>query len=215
MLLGFVAANATLVLVAVLILSGRPASPPLIQGVFLPKANALEAFELLDHNGSRFSNANLNGSWHLVSYGFTTCPDICPTTLSQLATVAKELKARGMNDLNILFYSVDHRRDTSEKLALYMPYFHPDFLGLTHVDDPENPHLPFEKSLGIAAQLTVVEEEADPNSYQVSHGVSLLLINPHGELQAVFQPDETSPGVHSFNPDKLIADYLAIRHYLG
>ena len=55
--------------------------------------------------------------------------------------------------LDILFYSVDHRRDTVQQMASYVPFFDPDFVGLTHVDDPDNPHLPFEQSLGIMSKL--------------------------------------------------------------
>lgn len=218
MLSGFAVANTILVLVAVLILSNRQAAPPIIQGVFMPTASVLQPFELIDHNEGRFSNSDLKGRWHLLSYGFTTCPDICPTTLSQLAVVATRLAAMGNTDLDVLFYSVDHRRDTTAQLATYLPYFHPAFIGLTHLDNPQNPHLAFEKSLGIAARLTPASMEENPdgaNNYQVSHGVTLFLINPNGELQAIFEPDELAPGIHSFNPDKLLEDYLAIRRYLS
>lgn len=220
MVAGFVAANLIIVVVAVLAWQQRPPAPPLIQGVLLPQARALEEFALLDHRGERFTNADLEGRWHLVSYGFTTCPDICPTTLVQLAALAQRLEAspRGAGDLRILFYSVDHRRDTVEQMASYVPYFHPDFVGLTHRDNPDNPHLPFEQGLGIVAQLVPNLEagaEADPDDYQVNHGVALLLINPDGELQAVLEPDRLGPDQYGFDPERLLTDYLAIRDYLG
>ena len=217
MLAGFAAANAVIVIVAALVLLNRPPAPPLIQGILLPQARELADFSLLDHHNRAFTNDNLAGRWHLVSYGFTTCPDICPTTLSQLAQVNAALEQRGGNeDLRVLFYTVDHRRDTVQQMASYVPFFDEDFVGLTHVDQADNPHLPFEQGLGIVAQLVPVAD-ADPslNAYQVNHGVSLLLINPDGELQAIFEPDRSAAGVHSFDPDKVLRDYLAIRGYLG
>lgn len=218
MLVGFGLANLAIIIVAAIVLLNRPASPPQIQGVLLPQARDLQSFSLLDHHNQSFKNSSLLGRWHLVSYGFTTCPDICPTTLSQMAQVAQKLEEQGHDELDFLFYSVDHRRDTVSQLASYVPFFHPQFIGLTHVDDSANPHLPFEKSLGIVAQLMPnMEPGADPsaNDYTVSHGVTLFLINPEGKLQAIFEPDTSMPDMHTFDPAIILRDYLAIRAYLG
>ena len=222
LLLGFLFANITIVLVAAFVLLNRPESPPLIQGVLLPDARELEAFQLLDHNNQPFRNENLQGHWTLVSYGFTTCPDICPATLSQLGVVARELEQQGEQPLRVLFYTVDHRRDTVSQLAAYLPFFHPDFIGLTYRDDSNNGHLAFEKSLGIMAQLVPAsgpDIDAVPgpgsNEYSVSHGVTLFLINPQGQLQSIFEPDESPPDRHGFDPQRVLRDYLAIRKYLG
>ena len=218
MLVGFLLANTAIAAVAVMVLLNRPDSPPLIQGVLLPDGRELQGFSLLDHHNQPFTNEDLKGRWHLISYGFTTCPDICPTTLSQLAIVASRLQQHDGADLRFLFYTVDHRRDTVSQMASYVPFFHPDFVGLTHLDDSNNPHLPFEQSLGIAAQLVpIIEPAGDPgaNDYQVIHGVTLFLINPQGRLQAIFEPDKSLPGTHTFNPDQILRDYLAIRQHLG
>ena len=218
MLVGFLLANIAIVTVAAIVFLNRPATPPLIQGVLLPQSRALQDFSLLDHNNEIFTNENLKGRWHLVSYGFTTCPDICPTTLSQLSIVATTLEKKNGGDIGYLFYTVDHRRDTVSQMASYVPFFHPEFIGLTHVDNSENPHLAFEKSLGIAAQLIPENEpdsNPDANNYSVNHGVALFLINPAGELQAILKPDTKNPGMHSFDPKIILRDYLAIRDYLG
>jgi protein SCO1/2 len=219
LLRGFLIANACIAVVASLVLLNRPPSPPLIQGVLLSEGRELEPFSLLDHHNESFTNEDLKGRWHLVSYGFTTCPDICPTTLNQLVTVNQKLRQRGRaEDLRVLFYSVDHRRDTVEQMSTYMPFFDPEFVGLTHVDDSENPHLPFEKSLGIVAQLvpkTGPDVNPADNEYDVNHGVTLFLINPQGQLQAIFEPEYQGSGFHAFNPDTLLKDYLQIRNYLG
>lgn len=218
MLLGFALANVALLMAASIIVSQRPSPPPQIQGVLLPEGRALASFTVLDHDNQAFSNEDLLGRWHLVSYGFTTCPDICPTTLVQIDKVIEKLGRDRANDLRVLFYSIDHRRDTVSQMAGYVPYFNPAFIGLTHKDDPENPHLPFEQSLGMMSQLSPILDESgvpDPVNYSVSHGVTLFLLNPEGKLQAIFEPDEPAPGVHHFDPDKLFSDYLAVRDYLG
>jgi protein SCO1/2 len=217
MLTGFVLANFAIVTVAAIVLLSRPASPPQIQGVLLPQTRALPDFQLVDHHNRVFTNKDLKGRWHLVSYGFTTCPDICPTTLTQLATVTRELKEQGHAELQVLFYTVDPARDTVTQMSTYVPFFDPDFIGLTHEDDNDL-YLPFEQGLGIVARLLPLEgPDIDPedNEYQVVHGVKLFLINPDGELQAIFSPDSSFSGIHTFNPDTITRDYLAIRSYLG
>lgn len=209
LLLGFAVANGLILLLAAVLLIQRDEPLPLIQGVYLAEGRALQEFSLLDHHGEGFSREDLQGRWHLVSYGFTTCPDICPTTLTQLDQFLRDVGPYA-EDLQVLFYSVDHRRDTVAQLATYVPYFNSAFIGLTHVDNPDNPHLPFESSLGITAKLE--PGEAD-NDYQVLHGVHLFLLNPDGELQAIFEPRELNPGVYGFNPSQLVRDYRKIREY--
>ena len=218
MLTGFLIANAVLAVVITAIFLNRPNTPPQIQGVLLPQARQLPEFQLLDHNNQDVSQESLKGQWHLISYGFTTCPDICPTTLSQLAIVNQHLKGLGRTDLRVLFYTVDHRRDTVMQMASYVPFFDADFVGLTHIDNSDNLHLPFEQGLGIVAQLVPSKgTDVDPaaNEYQVNHGVTLFLINPRGQLQAIFRPEINRSGDHTFSPDTVIRDYLAIRNYLG
>jgi protein SCO1/2 len=138
--------------------------------------------------------------------------------LSQLAIVSRQLREQGQTDLGVLFYTVDHRRDTAAQMESYVPFFDPDFIGLTHMDDSDNPHLPFEQGLGIVAQLVpATGPDIDPalNEYTVNHGVTLFLINPDGELQAIVEPHGGPQGTHTFNADTILRDYLAIRRYLG
>lgn len=215
-------ANIVLALVAGAVWINKPAPPPQIQGVLLNQSKALGEFSLLDQNNKPFTNEDLVGRWHLVTYGFTTCPDVCPTTLYTLAEVAKRLDSNQIENserdaLKVLFYSVDHRRDTVDQLAVYVPFFHEQFLGLTHLDNSDNPHLPFEQGLGIFARLTPSDEQVDgefTNAYEVSHGVTLFLINPKGELQAILEPGEDEHGSQVFDEEKVLQDYLKIRQYL-
>jgi len=217
MITGFVLANTAIVVIIALVLLNKPESPPVIQGVVLPDAQSIPKFSLLDHHNQPFGNADLLGQWHLISYGFTTCPDVCPTTLAQLAQLKELLKQSG-DELNILFYTVDHRRDTVTQLAAYMPFFHPEFTGLTHLDSNDNQHLPFEKGLGIAAILTPTGQKSDEGDsgeqdYQVSHGVTLFLLNPQGQLQAILKPGSDEVRNKVFDAHTIYNDFLKIRAY--
>ncbi|MDO8860358.1 SCO family protein [Haliea sp. E1-2-M8] len=216
MLLGFILANGAIAAVAATLFLSRPIPPPQIQGVLLPEARALAPFTLTDHRGDTFSNGDLEGRWHLVSYGFTTCPDVCPATLAELASFRSRLQPELRRDLQVLFYSVDHRRDTPEQLASYVSFFDPSFTGLTATDGGEAGAAAFADSLGI---LSVLEPAAgttlEDGDYQVSHGVTLLLLNPAGKLQAVLEPGRVDAmGFPGFDIATLVRDYTAIRNYL-
>lgn len=87
-------------------------------------------FALTDHNGQRRTLADFKGKVVTLFFGFTHCPDVCPTTLGEMAVVMKEL-GRDADRLQVLFVTVDPERDTAEVLKRYVPAFHPSFLGLT------------------------------------------------------------------------------------
>jgi protein SCO1/2 len=214
MLAGFLLANFAIVAVAAYAVLLRPPAPPQIQGVLLDEGRPLPPFELIDQRGEPFDNEDLQGDWHLLSYGFTTCPDICPTTLNHLAEFSRRLREQGQPVPRVLFYSIDHRRDTPRQLAAYLPFFDLEITGLTHRDDPDNPHLPFEQGLGMVAKLEAAGAP-DSSDYRVSHGVTLYLLNPRGELQAVFKPGITADNLPAFSTPTLVADYLAVRNYLA
>lgn len=218
-LAGFLLALGLSVGIAIVLLLSRPDPPPQISGVLLPQPRPLDSFRLLDQHGREFTNANLQGSWHLVSYGFTTCPDVCPTTLSRLAAFSSALGIH--DDLQIVFYSVDFQRDTPEKLAGFLPYFHADIIGLTHRGENPGRHVAFEKGLGIRARLVPADGDPDAGGpaapetdYQVMHGLTLFLLNPRGELQATFEPTVVSEGVPAYDAAALAAEYSAVRRYL-
>lgn len=216
MLLGFLLANTTIALVAALLWFNRPLPPPRIQGVLLPQARELGQFELTDHTGASFDNANLRGKWHLVSYGFTTCPDVCPSALSELASFIDRLEPSDREDLQVLFYSVDPARDTPAQLNSYLSFFNEEFTGLTVTDAAQQDPAAFERSLGILAQLLPAPgTRPEDGDYQVSHSVTLLLLNPRGELQAVLEPDPAGAGVPGFRVETLLRDYRAVRKHLA
>jgi protein SCO1/2 len=200
-----------------------PAKPPLINGILIPDPIELDKFAIIDHNNATFTNKHLEGKWHLLSYGFTNCPDICPTILSVLSEVSNNItQQQQYANIDILFYTIDHQRDTPTHLAQYLAFFNKDFIGLTYIDTMVDTALPFEKSLGMvsiiepvqALQINDTSEKKVLNAYKVSHGFMLYLINPQGNLQAVFRPQEKKDGSLSFSKQQIIDDYIAIRNYL-
>ena len=88
-------------------------------------------FELVDHRGEVFNQEQLQDVWTIVFFGFTHCPDICPTTLAILNDTYSKLKDRERERMQIVMISIDPERDTVEKLAEYVPYFNDEFIGVT------------------------------------------------------------------------------------
>lgn len=214
MMRGWILAVSALLLVASGLIGyrviGHYQPPPSIQGAYLQPSRELEPFSLVTHENKPFEREDLKGQWHLVSYGYTHCPDICPMTLARLASMVRELEEQSVYpDLQVLFYSVDGERDRPDVLAEYVPYFHPEFTGLTRSEEQGQSHQRFEQSLGILAEVR-------PEENQVDHGVMLLLLNPRGRLQAIFEPERNEHGLYHFTESQLIEDYRAVRaHYAG
>jgi protein SCO1/2 len=108
---------------------GQPDTRPAFKLTDVTGAAVGSEFNLLDHNGKPRTLADFRGKVVVVFFGFAQCPDVCPTTLAELATVAKEL-GKDADRLQVLFITVDPERDTPEVLRQYVPSFDPRFLGL-------------------------------------------------------------------------------------
>lgn len=130
----------------------------------------ISEFFMIDHLGQRASLSNLKGRWSLLFFGFTTCPDVCPTTLSVLNDAISPLK----DPPAVVMVSVDPDRDTPERLARYVPAFNPTFTGYTGT---------FDETVKLAEQLNIAFGKVPgdvPGSYLVDHSASLVLIDPNG-----------------------------------
>lgn len=143
---------------------------------------ALPAFTLTDHNGQTLNNDRLKGLWTLFFFGYTHCPDICPTTMSMLKETMATYTAQGGDtaDWQVIFVSVDPERDTPEQLASYVTYFNKDFLGAT--GKPEEIAV-LTRSLGILYMK--VDNPNNPENYLVDHSASIIAIDPQGREAAV------------------------------
>jgi protein SCO1/2 len=177
-----------------------PVPPPSIGGFVFPEPRKLPAVELVDENGEPFTPHQFAGRWSFVYFGYTYCPDVCPLALIELAAL-KERLATEQPETTAAYYlvSVDPQRDTPERLREYVGYFDPAFHGLTGSLDAIS-------ALAKATEtLFFVPPEQGPDNYLVSHSNNFVLVNPRGELEAIF----TSP--HS--PEQLAADFAAITAY--
>jgi protein SCO1/2 len=152
----------------------------LAAGSYLRPSRALPDFSLIDHHGRAFGPADLKGHWSLMLFGYTNCPDFCPTTLTTLAELEKRLRSGpAAVRPQVLFMSVDAGRDTPDQLAQYVPYFDPAFLGLTAANQPAIEAVA--AKLGVAVILT---PHAD-GSYSVDHSSMILVFNPKGKVAAI------------------------------
>jgi cytochrome oxidase Cu insertion factor (SCO1/SenC/PrrC family) len=138
-------------------------------------------FALTDHTGRRVTEADFAGRWQLVFFGFTYCPDICPTTLAYLARVL-DLLGDQADRVAPLFITVDPARDTPEVMAAFVAAFHPRLIGLTGTDD---------EIAAAAKAFRVYYERMDqadaPDGYLMAHAGYLYLMSPAGRFETVFR----------------------------
>lgn len=144
----------------------------------------LPAFVLNDHDGKPFNPERLLNQWSMIFVGFTTCPDVCPMTLSNLEAVRADLSFRlKPEDIpQIVFLAVDPDRDTPV-LKEYLHYFHPDYVGITG-DKKEIDRLV--KSIG--GFYRIKKKYEGEKNYLVQHTATVFLINPQGELAGSIEP---------------------------
>jgi protein SCO1/2 len=152
--------------------------------IVLDKPRIFSDFELQDHRGQVFDKARFEGIWTIVFFGFTHCPDICPTTLAMLNDTYSKLKDSEKERLQVVMISLDPERDTVEKLADYVPYFNAEFTGVTG-----NRHLIRRLSAELNVAYNKVPLEGD--DYTVDHSTQLILINPMGDYHGFFKAPHT------------------------
>ena len=177
-------------------------SPQDLMGVLRPEPKQLASFNLVDQKGESFTRKNLLGKWTFLFFGYTSCPDVCPMTLSVLSSVYKELgkKEDRMTEEQMLFVSVDPARDTPEKLAEYMAFFNGRFIAATgEKSEIDN----FSRQCGAGY---MIDEEASPGEYLVNHTSAIFLIDPKGRLVASFSQPH--------NADTILMQYQKIRAYI-
>ena len=136
--------------------------------------------KLIDHHGEAFGRDRLEGRWSLVFFGFTYCPDICPTTMAFLDTFMAQLQGTEAEDTQVVMVSVDPARDTVQQLAEYIPYFNDDFIGVT--GEFLDIHR-FAKALNTPFRKVPGQEA----NYLVDHSANVVLINPRGDYHGFFK----------------------------
>ena len=153
----------------------------------------LPAFSLTSAQGP-VTRDGLIGRWHFVFFGYTQCPDVCPTGLGLMAELQRRLPERERP--GVLFVSVDPQRDTPALLGEYVPAFDPGFRGATGDDAALAPLL---KHLGVMVQRHPPAQPNHPMTYTVDHTASMFLIDPQARLRGVFSPPH--------DLESMLADY--------
>lgn len=143
----------------------------------------------VDQFGEPFQLSDYEGKYVLVNFGYTSCPDICPLTLQQLAGIYRQLTEQDpdlANQVEVIFVTVDPKRDVPERLEQYVGAFHDDFTGL-YIEDEEALQT-MKKSFAVFSQ---VAEGSDPEAenYFVDHTGGIFVLNPEGEWTIFFPPD--------------------------
>lgn len=155
-----------------------PEKPPLIAATLFTEPRNISAFRLTDTNQKPLTLENLKGHWSLLFFGFTNCPDLCPTTLATLNQAYQKLEDAHAPLPQVLFISVDPDRDDPEQIREYLSNFNPHFLGAsgqqTQIDQ-------------LTHELSVLyTKTSQQNQVSIDHSGTLLIINPQGQLYGVF-----------------------------
>ena len=173
-----------------------PSPPPKLENAVLyPTPRAIADFRLTQANGQPLGLADWHGRWSVVYFGYTSCPDVCPTTLAEFKRAWKDLGERGLHEkVRFDFISIDPQRDTPDKLGRYVAFFSPDFIAATG-SDAELTRLT--RGLGLIYSRST---DAD-GAIQVDHSGSAVIVNPHGLEVGIFRPPFAA---------KALADDLAV-----
>jgi protein SCO1/2 len=153
----------------------------------------VEQMKLIDQHGAPVTADSLAGRWTVLFFGFTHCPDVCPTTLARLGGVQRRLPDAIRPKVRFMLVSVDPMRDTSQRLAEYVAQFGQDFVGATA---PLGELAPLLKELGVSYAYTAqvpgkhAGHEAHAGhampAYTVTHSETLYVLDPQARLYAVF-----------------------------
>ena len=170
-----------------------------------PQVRALPDFVLHDANNQPFSNAQLVGHWSLIFVGYTYCPDVCPTTMAELNRIYPQLEALSdKTPVQVVFMSVDPKRDTPERLHEYIQFFNPDFIAISG----EHKQLfPLVRAMGM---MYSINEGSDDNNYLVDHSASVVLVNPQAQVVGRFKPQVAAGQVALSDSQRILADMAII-----
>ena len=165
---------------------GQDMPPPAAGGVQLPQGMVLGGpFRLTDHTGRAVTEADFAGRFLLVYFGFTYCPDVCPTELGIIASAMDLLEDAGER-VTPVFITVDPERDTPSALADYVSRFHPRMIGLTGTAE----------QIAAAARAYRVfyakVQRPEMTQYLMDHSSFVYLVGPDGRVRSLFRP-ETAP----------------------
>lgn len=173
---------------------------PKISATEIPSPSALTEFHLKTAEGQDFTKASLLGKYTVLYFGFTRCPDACPTTLAQFRSEIPKLSPEAKENVQFLLLTVDPEHDTGPLLKQYVEGFHKDIHALTGTEAEIH---------NVAAQMKTtfhkIEETAgEVDLYQMAHSPRYFIIDPKAQLTAVYNPP-IAPGVLALDLNQLVA----------
>lgn len=150
----------------------------------LEQPRPLPVLQLQSSEGTSISTSALKDKWHLIYFGYTYCPDICPTSLAQMLQIRQLLEPHALEQVEFVMVTVDPQRDTPEQLRAYLDFFHPEFKGFSADMDSI-------QTLSSALGIPFIPGDSSRPGYTVDHSGNLAIINPRGEhfgfVQAPFR----------------------------
>jgi protein SCO1/2 len=176
--------------------------PERIEGILWPDPKVIGDFSMLNQEGKTFTRNDLSGKWSFLFFGYTNCPDVCPTTLAILNEVSRLINnTNSPIDSQFIFVTVDPMRDTIEKLENYVGHFNSNFIALGGTQEQLD---------SLASQIGIsylYESAAEDGSYLVSHTSSIFLIDPKARLISILsQP---------FNPLQIQSRFVEIEDFIS
>lgn len=166
-------------------LAAAAPAPALQAGTWLPAPRDIGPVDLVDMRGQPFGRSGFEGHPSVVFFGFTNCPEVCPTTL---ALIAQAMQAFEDGQIEVFLVTVDPERDTPEVLATYVAHFDPRFTGLT--GSPEAL-----KALAKTLSAAVARVDLPGGDYTMDHSATIYFLDAEGRLRAVFTPPHSAPAL--------------------
>lgn len=151
-------------------------------GIFLfDSPRSIPEIEMLSSAGGSWGKDDLIGQWDLLFFGYTFCPDICPTTMAELKQVVSSLPEGYAEQLRVTMVSVDPNRDTPEQMQQYLGFFNAGFQGAT--GDPQEL-----AKLARALSIAYIEPDTSTENYLVDHSGQVVMVNPDGQYVGFLRP---------------------------
>ncbi len=182
-----------------------PTGPALAAVQLFPQPRVLPDFALQQSDGTQLVPGELRGHWTVVFLGFTYCPDICPTTLAQMAQAQNQWEALpDASRPRVLFVSVDPERDSPDRIGEYVHAFHRDTLAAT-ADIPSLEQ--FAQSLSLVFMKAPLGGDAPADAYTIDHSVAMAVLDAQGRMAGVVQPP--------FDPAAIAGDLATLTSSAG
>jgi protein SCO1/2 len=144
-------------------------------------------FSLTNQDGKPMRLSSLRGDAVLMTFGFTHCPNVCPTTMANLTAICKQLKTREQDRVKVAFITVDPKRDTPSVMKDYVGFYSPTFIGLT---GSEEDIAKIAKDYGAYYQAELQQSQVANNYYTMTHSAYVYLIDPQGRFAVLYDNDK-------------------------